>query len=173
MIRVPKYALANLQRLWHETRGQAVMPGYCPPETTQRSRGYVSPPVSFITVTKNLNGIQGDIPFALPIPAKAIIVVSRTNLHLNDALFMHFVPLGLSNPLASAYLPTGQENWLPLCNPESPLSTIGLGYIFDEPLPPQTMYLTMDQAAGGTAPLYVTLAVSNTLKFWNMVGTII
>jgi hypothetical protein len=169
MVRVSKFALDNLRRLWLEDKGQAQIP--CPPETTLRSRGYVPSPVSFVTITKNALGIQGDIPFQLPIPAKAIIVVSRTNLHLNDGLYMSFRPLGLSNPNASAILPLGTENWLPLCNPESALSTIGLGYIFDEPLPPTTMYMTIDQAAGGTPPFYVTLAVSNTLKWWNMVGT--
>jgi hypothetical protein len=169
MIRVPNAVLNHLRRMWRETEGQAALP--CPPETTLRSRRYVSPAVSFVTITKNVGGIQGDIPFVLPIPAKTIIVVSRTNLHFNDSMFLHFVPLGLTNPLATAILPTGQENWLPLCNSESPLSSIGLGYVFDEPLPPSTMFITQGQEAGGGVPLFTTLAVSNTLKWWNLVGT--
>ena len=168
IFRLSSQIINQFKHLWLDESGKAAIP--CPPVTTLHSRQYVSPQVSFQTIAKNVGGIQGDIPLNIPIPARTIICVSRNYLHLDDSMYLSFVPLGLSNPLATAILPNGNENWLPFCTPTGPGDTVGLGYIFEDPLPPTTMYITQGQEAGGTVlpPLLTTFAISNSLKWWNL-----
>lgn len=153
------------RRLMGEEYGGTCPPPFIPP--ARRSRGYVSPLVSFVTVTNPTGAAIGDLALPLPIPARSIIVVSTRNANLSDSLFLSFKPLGLmGTPTiatgATAITPVGNETWLPLCNfAATAKSKIGCGWIFEDELAVQTLYLQMGQENGGAAGIMITFAVSN------------
>lgn len=147
-------------------------PPFVPP--ARRSRGYVSPLVSFTTVVNPTGAAIGDLKLTLPFPARSIIVVSTRNANLSDSLFLSFQPLNLMGtptiPTGSIGItPVGNENWLPLCNfSATAKSKIGLGWLFEDELAVQTLYLQMGQENGGAANVPITFAISNFVRNWHL-----
>lgn len=161
------------RRLMTETEGQAAVcsPPYIKPD--QRSRRYSSPLVSFVTIVKPTGHADADVPFPITIPARQIVVVSTRLANIGDTLALHFVPLNLQNRwgVGTALAIQGDENWLPLCKFGTAQSKIGLGWIFDEPLPVQTMYLDIGQESGGAAGVPITFALSENIVNWHLQAT--
>jgi len=155
------------RRLLTEERGQATVP--CGPETTLRSRQYISPQVTFVTITKLTAAAEGDTPLIAPVPFKWIMVVSTRQADISDTLYLHFVPLNKVYP-GLAINQVGNEAWLPLCDSTGNHSKIGMGYNFGRVLPPTTMYLDIGQEAGGAAGVQITFALSDEMEYWNLVN---
>jgi hypothetical protein len=119
------------------------------------------PNIYYVTVTKvALGGAKGDVPFRITIPARWIMVASCDAGHVGDSLFLHFDQLGLTYT-GNAITPVGNERWLPLFAVSSNRSKIGMGYLFDRPLPVnQDIYLDIGQEAGG-GNYFITFAYSD------------
>lgn len=134
----------------------------------QRSRRYIGPPVSFVTVTKPTAHADNDVPLVIPIPFRWIMVTSTLLAAISDSLFLHFVPLNRNDAAGLAINMVGNEAWLPLCAPNGNKSKIGMGYIFENEMPPTTLYLDIGQDHGGAGGVQITFAVSSQMKFWSL-----
>ena len=157
------------KRLMQEDRGQATMAPACPPDSSRRSRNYVSPLMQFVTIMKPTNTADADVPLFLPFPAKQIICVSRAAAEINNTIFLHFIPLNKNYAGGNAILPTGAEPWLPIGAGVygGAFTSVGSGWIFDEELPVTQLFLDMGQESGGSAGP-VTFAISNAIRYWKL-----
>lgn len=138
----------------------------CPPPL--RSRPYVGPSISFVTVQKiALGGAKGDVPLIPPGAFRWLMVTNCDPAHYGDSLWLHFQPLSKVYT-ANAIIPIGNEPWLPLYAVASGHSKIGMGYLFHESLPTTQLYLDIGQEAGGT-DYAITFAFSNNVDDWRLV----
>ena len=140
--------------------------GACPPDSSQQSRKYISPQVSFITIPPTPSAVAvADYPLLLPIPAKVILCVGCLSAQDGDSLFMHFATLNKAYT-TDVITPNGYENWIPICFPLGSANSrrIGWWFKFAEPLPPGgTLYFDIGNESGGTTP--ITFALSNSIDF--------
>lgn len=139
-----------------------------PPFVGRPSRQFVSPPVSFVTVVKPTAHADNDVPLVVPIPFRWIMVVSTRLANIGDTLFLHFEPLNRNDAGGLAINMVGNERWLPLCAPNGNKSKIGMGYIFEQEMPPTTLYLDIGQDAGGAGGIQITFALSTQMKYWSL-----
>jgi hypothetical protein len=141
----------------------------CPPNTSLKARPYISPLVSFVSFQNTIGAAQADVSVLLPIPAKQIMVCSRSNAHVSDTLFMHFVPLNKNYAGAAGITMIGNETWLPMCAIDGAHSSIGMGYKFSKPLPVGgTLYFDIGNESGGGQDI-ITLALSEDLEWWQTI----
>jgi len=108
-----------------------------------------------------------DQQLQLPKACKFIMLASITGVWQNSSLYMHFLPLGKTYPIAPApgaqqINPTGLENWFPFWNGISSgaaMTKMGLYYKFKKPMP-QTIYFDIG-AENGAGQFAITFAVGN------------
>jgi len=136
-----------------------------PPCDDERNVLALGPDLQFITLTTPAGANAfADLPLQIPKACKFIMLVSCTNGHMNDSLFMHFTPLN-KQYTASSIAPTGQENWLPWCNGSggtTAMTKIGLYYKFTKALP-QTIFFDVG-LEGGAGPSSMTFVVGNDIE---------
>jgi hypothetical protein len=145
----------------------------CPPpyvSAARHSRQYVSSPVSFVTIVKPTAHADADVPLVCPVPFRWIMVVSCRLANILDSMFLHFQPLNFQGRYGTGLQVNmvGDENWLPLCVPNGNKSKIGMGYIFEEEMPPTTLFLDIGQDSGGGGGVQITFALSRHMKYWNL-----
>ena len=145
----------------------------CPPDESLRSRPYQSPFLSYVTIPQSVPAgpAQADVPVLLPLPAKEIICVSCTTAQDTDSLYMHFVPLNKNYGIATAILPTGNEQWLPFNNTGTwggNARRTGSGYKFSKQIPVLSLYFDIGHESGGSSPLTFVIG-DGAIDFWRYV----
>jgi hypothetical protein len=144
--------------------------GNCPPDTSQQSRQYISPQISYFTIPPGPNAVAlADVPVLLPIPAQFIMLVGCLSAQNGDSLYMHFATLNKNYGILDVITPTGFENWIPICNPlaSANMKRIGWWMKFSQPLPVGgTLYFDIGNESGTPTPL--TFALSNSVDFVKM-----
>jgi hypothetical protein len=147
--------------------------GDCPPDTSLRSRQYVSPLFQFVFIpTFNPAVAIPDYQIILPAPAKCIFVASCLEAQNNDSLFLHFVPLNKNYAGATSIAPAGTEQWIQLSgrNASGGTGRMGSGLVFDAPLPAgQPLFFDIGSESGGSSPISILL--TNNLTYWHYPGT--
>jgi hypothetical protein len=124
----------------------------------------LGPDIAFVTISVPIGNALADVAVQLPKASKFIMLVSCATAHMNDSLFMHFVPLGKSYN-SGAIAPNGGENWFPFCNGgagATAMTKIGLFYRFKKNLP-QTLFFDIGTEAGASA-YQLTFAIGNDVE---------
>jgi len=145
--------------------------GDCPPDASLRSRNYQSPFLSYITIPATSGPAQADVPVLLPLPAKEIICVSCAEAQANDSLYMHFVPLNKNYGIATAIIPTGNEQWLPFSDSGSwggNARRTGAGYKFSQTIPVLSLYFDIGHESGGSSAITFVIG-DGAIDFWRYV----
>lgn len=145
--------------------------GVCPPDTSLKSRQYISPLFSFIILPGSAQA-QVDVLVTLPIAARCIFVASCLESINNNSLFLHFNPLNHAISGGITIAPNGTEQWMQLCGFGSGGGTgrMGSGIIFEDPLPVgQPLYFDIGNESGGAGGP-ISILVTNSLRYWKLTG---
>lgn len=109
------------------------------------------PRIAFVTLRSPAGPAQSDILVTLPFRPRFIMCINADNVHWNNTLYMHFAPLGLV-PIGSGFTLAGNEPVFPFCGvASSPVSKVGLGYLFDvgQELPLKVYFDVGHESGGG------------------------
>jgi hypothetical protein len=145
-------------------------PNACPEDTSLKARQYQSPFLSYVTIPQSVPAgpAQADVLVPLPIPAKEIICVACLSAQDTDSLFMHFTPLFKAYGVATAILPTGNEQWLPFNNTGTwggNTRRTGSGYRFSKGMPINSVYFDIGHESGGSSALTFVLG-EDAIAYW-------